>query len=100
MAPQGFLASGDSYTRRFDEIIADMERKSKCVDDTIMWDAELAEHWWRTIDFLTLLVHGGVILNQDKFQFCEKDVNFARFYTTATGIKPLDKFIRAITTGN
>ena len=36
VAPQGFIASGDGYSRRFDEIIADIERKSKCVDDTIM----------------------------------------------------------------
>ena len=44
MAPQGFLPSGDGYARRFDEIIADTERKTKCVDDTLMWDTELADH--------------------------------------------------------
>jgi len=31
--------------RRFYELIADVERKSKCVDDTIMWDNELEGHW-------------------------------------------------------
>ena len=34
VAPQGFLASGDGYARRYDELIADVQRKSKCVDDT------------------------------------------------------------------
>ena len=51
MAPQGFLASGDGYTRRFDEIIADVERKTKCVDDTLLWDEDLEKHWWRMLDF-------------------------------------------------
>merc|ERR1711994_840436 len=39
-APQGFKASGDGYTRRYDEIIADVERKTKAVDDTALWDAD------------------------------------------------------------
>jgi len=36
VAPQGFLASEDRYVRRFDELIADVELKLKCVNDTIM----------------------------------------------------------------
>ena len=34
VAPQGALASGDGYSRRYDEVLADVERKTKCVDDT------------------------------------------------------------------
>jgi len=60
VVPQGFLASGDGYARRFDEIITDVERKTKCVDDTLMWDESLEEHWWRMIDILTLLGNNGV----------------------------------------
>ena len=63
MAPQGFLASGDGYSRRYDEIIADVERKTKCVDDTAMWDDDLEIHWWRVIDFLELCGRNGIILN-------------------------------------
>ena len=36
VAPQGFLASGDAYNQRFDEIIADFPDNVKCVDDTLM----------------------------------------------------------------
>jgi hypothetical protein len=96
VAPQGFLASGDGYARRFDEIIADIERKAKCVDDTIMWDAILEEHWWRMINFLELLGKNGVILNVKKFQFCQETVDYAGFRITTSGIKPQEKFIRAI----
>ena len=41
VAPQGAMISGDAYTRRFDEIIEDMERKTKCLDDTAVWDDDL-----------------------------------------------------------
>ena len=96
MAPQGALGSGDGYSRRFDEVIADVERKTKCVDDTCKWDDELETHWWRTIDFLDLLGINGIVLNFDKFQFSQRQVEFAGFLITETGIKPLDKYLRAI----
>ena len=54
-APQGFLSSGDGYNRRFSAIIADFVRKERCVDDTIFYDDSLQQHWWRTIEFLTLV---------------------------------------------
>jgi len=44
VVPQGFLARGDGYARRFDVIITDVERKTKCIDDTLMWDESLEEH--------------------------------------------------------
>ena len=97
VAPQGFLASGDRYTR-FDEVIADVPRKTKCVDDTLLWDTELETHWWRMIDFLETLGNNGVVLNSDesKFQFAQKEVEFAGFHITDNGIQPLKKFLKAI----
>jgi len=95
-APRGFLASGDGYTRRFDEIIQDVPRKTKCVDGTAMWDTELEEHWWRVIDFLDLLGKNGIVLNEKKFQFALREVDFAGFKVTERGIQPLEKFIAAI----
>ena len=54
VAPQGYVASGDAYNARYDEIIADIPRKTKCVDDAMIWDPDedLEEHWWRTLDYL------------------------------------------------
>ena len=70
-APQGFLSSGDGYNRRFDAILSSFERKERCVDDTIHYDDELEQHWWRIIDFLTRVGQAGMVLNPDKFQFAE-----------------------------
>ena len=92
----GFLASQDAYTERFDAIIADVPRKSKCVDDTVMWDDNLEAHWWRVVDFLELVGSSGVVLNPTKFQFASTDVDFAGFRLTASEVKPLAKYIDAI----
>lgn len=36
-APQGYIASGDGYTRRYDELVADIPNKTKCIDDVLLW---------------------------------------------------------------
>ena len=96
IAPQGSSASGDGYTRRFDEIISDIPRKTKCVDDTVQWDTDLEEHWWRAIEFLERCGRNGIILNYDKYQFCQREIEFAGFKITDTEVKPLDKYLRSI----
>jgi len=96
VALQGFLASEDGYTRRFDEIIQDVPRKTKCVDDTAIWDEDLEQHWWRTLDLLELLGRHGIVLNPKKFQFAQQEVEFAGFKISAGEIRPLEKFLVAI----
>ncbi len=96
VAPQGFIASGDAFTRRYDEVIADVERIKKCTDDTISWDDELEEHWWRMIDYFELVGRNGIILNPSKLQFCRREVDFAGFRISENTVKPLEKYLRAI----
>ena len=96
VAPQGATASGDGYTRRYDEIIADVPRKTKVVDDTAMWDEDLETHWWRVIDYLELCGRNGIVLNPEKFQFCQREIEFAGFIISDTCIKPAHKFLEAI----
>ena len=96
VAPQGFLASGDGYTHLFDAVIADVQRKTKCVDDTVLWDVELEDHWWRVINFLELVRRNGIILNANKFQFAQKAVEFAGFHIAEETIQPAQKFLNAI----
>ena len=95
-APQGFLSSGDGYNRRFDAVLSTFERKERCVDDTIHYDSDLEQHWWRTIDLLTRVGRTGIVLNPDKFQFAEKSVDFAGFRVSDTTIEPLPKYLDAI----
>ena len=97
-APMGYIASQDAYTSRYDAIIVDIPRKSKCVDDTIIWDDDLYSHWMRVHDYLELVGRKGVILNPHKFQFASQTVNFAGFHITAHDVKPLPKYLDAIAT--
>ena len=95
-APQGFLSSGDGYNRRFDAVLSTFERKERCVDDTVHYDSDLEQHWWRTIDLLTRVGRAGIVLNPDKFQFAERSVDFAGFRVSDSTIEPLPKYLDAI----
>ena len=96
-APQGFLSSGDRYNRHFDAVLPEFERKECCVNDTVHYDTDLEQHWWRrTIDFLTRVGRAGIVLNPDKFQFAERSVDFAGFRVSDSTIEPLPKYLDAI----
>ena len=95
-APQGFVSSGDGYNRRFDAVHADFPRKERCIDDICHFDANLVEHWWRTIDLLIILGKSEIILNPQKFQFAKRSVEFAGFRVSESAIEPLPKYLDAI----
>ena len=82
--------------RRFDAILSDFERKERCVDDTIHYDADLQTHWWRTIDFLIRVGQAGIVLNAEKFHFARRIVDFARFRISDETIEPMPKYMDAI----
>ena len=95
-APQGFLSSGDGYSRRFDDVTSHITRLERCVDDNLLHDDVLKDHWWRAIDFIELCGKAGVILNPEKFQFAEMDAKFAGFRITEDSVEPLPKYLNAI----
>ena len=96
VAPQGFIASGDGYTQRFDSIIANFENKVKCVDDTCMWARTTEEAFLQTCRWLDLCARHGITLNPRKFQFALDTVDFAGLTVTADSIKPQQKFLDSI----
>ena len=69
--PQGYVASGDAYTRRYNEIIKDIPRKIKVVDDTLLYDKTIKDAFYHTLDYLSLCETNGIVINKDKFQFCQ-----------------------------
>ena len=94
--PQGFVGAGDGYNRRFDAVLTDFTNKERCVDDTIFWDTDLEKHWWRTIEFLDKVGNAGMVLNPDKFQFCQNEAEFAGFLISDSKVSPLRKYLDAI----
>ena len=95
-APQGFLSSGDGFNRRFDDIAAHIVRMERCVDDSLLHDNDLEEHWWRVIEFLELTGKTGIVINPEKFQFAQPTVDFAGFRISNNSVEPLPKYIDAI----
>ena len=91
------MASGEGYNQLYDDIIARFDRKTKWVDDVIMWDDDysIEDHWWRVIDYLILVGNSGIILNPKKFSFA-RDIESAGFLITQDNVKPLPKYIDAI----
>ena len=96
VAAQGYIASGDGYTRRFDEIVADVPNKTKCIDDTLMWADDIRESFFQAVEYLDICGHNGVTLNPSKFVFAEDVVEFAGFELTMDSVRPCKKYLAAI----
>ena len=94
--PQGFLASGDVYTRWYDEIIQDFPRKVKIVDDTLLYDDDIESAFFHTFDYLTLCTQNGIVFNESKFQFCRDEVKFGGLTITASGVSPSNSMLDSI----
>lgn len=43
--PQGYIASGDGYSRWFNEIVSDIPNRIKVIDDALLWTL------WKTVSF-------------------------------------------------
>ena len=94
--PLGYLASGDAYTRRHDEMIKDTPRKVKIVEDTLLYDPSIEGSFYHTFDFLSHCAKNGIVLNRDKFQFCLETVQFGGLQITPTGVTPSESMLEAI----
>ena len=95
--PQGFIAAGDGYTMRMDKIIGEeFQNYKKCIDDTIIWDDDIATNYKRVCAFLTKCSSQGVVFNPKKFQFAESTVRYLGFVINDSGIQPTTEFIQSI----
>ena len=95
-APQGYIASGDGYTQRYDEIVSDIPNKTKCVDDTLLWADSLEESFFQTVQWLDICGRHRIILNPEKFTFDQDSVEFAAFEITLDSVRPCPKYLQAI----
>ena len=95
-APQGYIASGDGYTSRYDGIVAHIQNKTKCIDDTLLWSQTVEEAYRQATEWLDTCGNNGVTLNPTKFRFARDEVEFAGFDITPTTVKPCQKYVKAI----
>ncbi|XP_066931785.1 uncharacterized protein [Clytia hemisphaerica] len=96
--PQGYIASGDGYSRRFDEIVSDFPDKIKVIDDALLWSEDLeASFYHHSCKWLDICGKNGIIQNPSKFKFGENIVEFAGFEITLDSVRPAPSMLRAIT---
>ena len=95
-APQGYIPSGDSYSRRCDELVSHIPNKTKCIDDTLLWSGNLTESFFQAVAWLDLSGHHGTTLNPDKFVFGTDTVEFTGFKITPHSVRPCKKYLDAI----
>ncbi|KAK3877234.1 hypothetical protein Pcinc_018034 [Petrolisthes cinctipes] len=95
-SPRGYIASGDGYSRHFDEVIACIPRKTKCIDDTLMWLDTIEEAFFQAVEWLDVCGRNGITLNRSKFSFAKTTVEFAGFEITPTSVHPCPHNLEAI----
>jgi hypothetical protein len=95
-APQGYIASGDGYSRRFDEIVSHVPNKTKCIDDSLLWADNLHGSFDQAVNWLDLCGRNGITLNPEKFVFGANTVEFAGFEITNDSVRPCKKYLDAI----
>ena len=94
--PQGFLAAGDAYTARYDEITKNFSQMEKCVDDTLLWDSTIEENFRRVAEYLTHCSARGITFNEEKFKFARMEVEFLGYIITADSVRPSEEFLEGI----
>ena len=94
--PQGFISAGDGYTDRTDRIIGDFPNVKKCVDDSILYDADIETNFHQVCSFLERCSSQGIVFNPKKFQFGQSSVKYLGFQITDSGIKPTEDFVKNI----
>ncbi|XP_071478837.1 uncharacterized protein [Diadema antillarum] len=95
-APQGYIASGDGYTRRYDEIVSSIHNRTKCVDDVLLWADTLRDSFFQAVEWLDICGRNGITLNPKKFTFGADVVEFAGFEITPDSVRPCQKYLQAI----
>ena len=101
-APQGYLSSGNSYGRYTDAILADCPSSpevrdwDKIVDDIITWSDNIEDAFRRICSLVSHCNKHGLLFIPQKFRFARKEVEFAGFIITNTGLKPAARYTEAI----
>ena len=100
--PQGYLSSGDSYTKHTDAILDACPGKTaehdyeKIIDDIIQWSETLEQSFFRICSILSHCNENGMVFSPEKFAFARESVEFAGFEITLKGIRPTARYIESI----
>ena len=77
-------------------ILRDVPRLVRIHDDMCAYDSSIEESFWHTWDILAICALNGIVINEIKFQFCCRTVEFAGLSISATAVQPSQRLITAI----
>ena len=97
-APQGFLASGDGYTHRYNEIKENVNNIKRVVDNTLLHAGSLEHAFHQVAKYLELVGNNGIVLNPEKFNFGQDTVDWAGIRVTKDGVAPLPEMWKLLRT--
>jgi hypothetical protein len=97
VTPQGYLSAGDGYCQRYDLITRDVKKSTRCVDDTCLWEDSVEKNFFSTCQYLTLGSSNGIVFTVNKFQFCQRELEFVGFWLAEDGIRPTLGMLESIT---
>ena len=78
-APQGYLASGDAYTHRYDKITMGFKDIKRVIDDTLLYSKDIRSSFEKVAEYLTLVGRNGIVLNPEKISFCRRRSGLGRY---------------------
>ena len=65
--------------KRFDDITSGFPRVTRCIDDSLLWDDDIATFFWHTLSYINLCAKNGIMT---KFRFAENTIEFSGFDIT------------------
>ena len=83
------MVTGDAFNQWYDQVIRDLVRKKKCVDDVAGWADTLRQLFIDTGEFLSVTGNHGIIQNPDKFVWGQRELEFV-------GVRPTEETLAAI----
>lgn len=95
-APQGYLASGDAFTHRFDKVTMGFQNVKRVVDDSLVFADNIPDAFAKTAQYLSLIGKNGILQNPDKFVFCRQTIDWAGIRIGPDSVMPLSSHTEAI----
>ena len=96
MCPQGWLASSNAYSKRYDDILRGTKDFVKCIDYVCQWDKTVEGSFWKACKLLEHCSNNGITFNPEKFVFARDKVEYVGFEITVDLMKPASSMLQAI----
>jgi len=83
--PQGLISAGDEFNQRTDAAFDHLDKFVKVVDDGLVHDIDLHEHYDHVRSVLLRAREHGITLSEKKFVFGAAEVDFCGYHISSAG---------------